>query len=176
MNTKIASVILLAGVLAACSQEKGDHKRPALRAALDQSTVTLQQSVDLSVAQTTSGKAFEGALVIEGSAPMFAVGTVEVTTLKEFRINGVSGTVVSNTPISGTAPGACPGQIPINQALDIAAAEANGDAIAVVPDDDVECAFEIQVLSGETLWEVKLAQDGAVLEHELSDEYSGNGS
>jgi hypothetical protein len=45
--------------------------------------------------------------------------------------------------------------------------------IAVVPDDDVDCAREIQVPSGDTLIEVKVAGDGSVLEQELSDEYGG---
>jgi hypothetical protein len=43
----------------------------------------------------------------------------------------------------------------------------------VEPDDDVDCAREIQVLSGETLIEVTVAGDGEVLEQELSDEYGG---
>ena len=43
----------------------------------------------------------------------------------------------------------------------------------MVPDDDVSCAREIQVLSGATLIEVKVAGDGGVLEKELSDEYGG---
>lgn len=169
-----AAVALAAVLAAACSSEsKDDHKRPELRAALDQSTISLTESIDIAVAQTTAGSAFEAALVL-GTEPIFAVGTVEsVSTLEEFRVSGVSGAIVGQTPMSGSAPGACPGQISLTEALAIAEAEANGEAVASVPDDDVACAREIQILAGETLWEVKVAGDGAILEHELSDEYSG---
>ena len=172
-HVAVAMAIALAAALAAgCSStESDDHQRPELRAALDASSITLVESVDVALAETTGGKAFEAALVVE-AAPMFAVGAVDQAALKEFRISGSSGQVVGSTPMNGTAPGACPGQISLTAALDIAAATASGDAVAVVPDDDVECAFEIQVLSGETLWEVKVAGDGAVLEHEPPHEYN----
>ena len=52
----------------------------------------------------------------------------------------------------------------------IADAMAAGESVAVEPDDDVVCAREIQVLAGDTLVEVKVAGDGAVLEVEVSDE------
>lgn len=170
------AVAALAVLAAACASEekKDDHHRPELRAALDQSTITLRDSIDVAIAETTSGTAFEAALVL-GAEPIFAVGTVEaVSTLKEFRVSGVSGAIVGQSPLSGGAPGACPGQISLSEALAIAETEAGGEAIASVPDDDVECAREIQVLAGDTLWEVKVAGDGEVLEHELSDEYGGS--
>lgn len=171
MKSTQLAVVLAAALVAACSSsESDDHKRPDLRAALDASSITLLESVDVALAETTGGKAFEAVLLVDAT-PLFAVGAVDQAALKEFRISGATGQVVGSTPMNGTAPGACPGQITVGAALDIAAARANGDAVAFVPDDDVECAFEIQVLSTETLWEVKVAGDGEVLEYELSDEY-----
>ena len=172
MKSTHVAVVLAAALVAACApNESDDHQRPELRAALDASSITLAESVDAALAQTVGGKAFEAALVV-GDAPEFAVGAIDQAALKEFRVSGATGQVVGSTPMNGTAPGACPGQITVGAALDIAAARANGDAVAFVPDDDVECAFEIQVLSTQTLWEVKVAGDGEVLEYELSDEYN----
>lgn len=171
--TRIA-LAALALVAAACASEnKDDHQRPEIRAALDESQYTFRDALPLAVAASSAGEPFEGALVL-GDDPVFAVGIDESTSLKEIRINGVSGAVEGNTPVGGALPCTDPGQIPLDQALDIAEAEAGGEAIASVPDDDVACAFEIQVMVDVTLWEVKVGPDGAVLEHELSDEYGGS--
>lgn len=70
---------------------------------------------------------------------------------------------------SGSAA-SCPDAIALTAALAIAEKEAGGDAVAIVPDDDVACAREVQVVVGATLIEIKVAGDGAVLEHDVSDE------
>ena len=41
---------------------------------------------------------------------------------------------------------------------------------AAIPDDDVACAREIQVLHPSRLWEVKVAGDGSIISVEESDE------
>ena len=172
MKYRFVAVVAAAGLVAACGgKEKSSSERPEVREALDASSVGLIESLDVAIADTVAGEPFEAALLVQAS-PAFDVGAEDGADLKLIRVNGVSGTVESNTPMGGSAPGPCPGQISLAEALGIAEIEASGDAVAVVPDDDVACAFEIQVISGTTLWEVKVAADGAILEHELSDEYN----
>ncbi|HUQ00943.1 MAG TPA: PepSY domain-containing protein, partial [Kofleriaceae bacterium] len=135
------------------------------------STITLPQSIDVAMTGRTDGAPIRAALLL-ASDPVWEVGVVQQLERNDVRIRLASGDVVFNAPV-GPANAPCADSIPLADALAIAAQRANGDAIAVVADDDVACAFEIQVLSGTTLWEVKVAKDGRVLEHELSDEYGG---
>lgn len=173
MNRFLAAALVLAA--AACSEgKKDDHQRPKIRAALDQSQYSLRDSLTLAVAASSAGVPFQGGLIV-GADPVFAIGLEETTSLKEIRINGMTGGVEGNIPIGGSLPCSDPNQIELEAALAIAENEAGGEAIASVPDDDVACAFEIQVLVDTTLWEVKVGPDGAVLEYELSDEYGGSG-
>jgi hypothetical protein len=156
--------------LAACGS--GGSQRPELRRLLDQSTITLPQSIDRALVGRETGAPIRAALLL-GSDPVWEVGVVQELERDDVRIRLASGDVVFAGPV-GPASAPCADSIPLADALAIAAQRANGDAIAVVSDDDVACAFEIQVLSGTTLWEVKVAKDGSVLEYELSDEYSGS--
>lgn len=84
-------------------------------------------------------------------------------------IDGASGALKAQVP-SLRARQRCPEQIDLTRALALAEQVVSGTATAIVPDDDVSCAFEAQVLSGEVLLEVKLAGDGTVLEVEAADE------
>lgn len=164
------TVFALTTILAAgCSSD--DHKRPELRAALDRGTIDLRGSVGVALTASESTVALRARLVMDTS-PVFSVNALEQQNLQDVRVELASGQVVSTAPL-GTASNPCPGSITLEEALTIAEQAASGDAIAVVPDDDVDCAREIQVLSGETLIEVKVAGDGEVLERELSDEYGG---
>lgn len=165
------TVLALSTVLAAgCSSD--DHRRPELRAALDRATIGLRDSVGVALTSSDSTVALRAKLVMADS-PVYSVGALDRENLMDVRIELASGRVVSTAPV-GTASDPCPGSITLAEALAVAEEAAAGDAIAVVPDDDVECAREIQVLSGEILIEVKVAGDGRVLEKELSDEYSGS--
>jgi len=148
-----------------------DHKRPELRAALDRATIGLRDSVGVALTSSESTVALRAKLLMSDN-PVFSVGALDQENLMDVRIELASGRVLSTSPV-GTATNPCPGSITLAEALAIAEQEAAGDAIAVVPDDDVECAREIQVLQGIILYEVKVAGDGRVLEKELSDEYSG---
>ena len=148
-----------------------DHQRPELRAALDAASLSLIDSIGTALEQTQTERAQQARFVMT-DANLFAVKAVDVAKLREVKIDSLSGTVVGMNE-AGNAISGCDGQIALTDALAIAEAEAGGDAVQSVPDDDVDCAFEIQVLVDETLWEVKLGPDGAVLEKELSDEFGG---
>ncbi|HEU5060942.1 MAG TPA: hypothetical protein VFU21_30635 [Kofleriaceae bacterium] len=170
MRFAIAAVVL--SVLAAAGGCRSDnHERPELRAALERATIGLRDSVGVALTESNASVALRARLVMSDD-PVFSVGVLEQQNLEDVRIDLATGRVVSTTP-AGTASDPCPGSITLAEALTIAEGTAEGDAIAVVPDDDVDCAREIQVLSGVTLIEVKVAGDGRVLEKELSDEYGG---
>ena len=166
---RLTVVALSSLVLFGCASD--NHERPELRAALDRATIDLRDSVGVALTETSSPVALRARLVMADS-PVFSVGALDEQDLKDVRIDLATGQVVSTTTV-GSALDPCSGTIPLREALTIAEEAADGDAIAVVPDDDVECAREIQVLSGITLYEVKVARDGDVLEQELSDEYGG---
>jgi uncharacterized membrane protein YkoI len=88
--------------------------------------------------------------------------------LHDVRVDAMSGNVLSNTEI-GAGDDPCPGSIPLADAMAIAEARVNGVAVKVQPDNDDHCDREVQVLSGNKLWEVKLARDGGILEVEEAD-------
>lgn len=166
---RYAFSILAVLAVTACGSD--GSQRPELRATLDQATITLAQSIDTAMVGRDSGAPIRAALLVGGD-PLWEVGVFQQLERTDVRIRLAGGNIVSAGPV-GPASAPCADSIPLADALAIAAQRANGDAIAVVPDDDVACAFEIQVLSGSTLWEVKVAKDGRVLEYELSDEYGG---
>lgn len=70
-----------------------------------------------------------------------------------------------------TTPAArCAGAVDPATASAIAEQRVGGTAIANIADDDAPCNREVQVRARDTLWEVKVAPDGRILEVELSDE------
>jgi len=147
--------------------------RPDLRAAVDRANITLRQAVPFALASTQGGAALSGSLVLTQDAA-FDVGARDSRGMNEVRVSAQNGSVIRSGPVAEPSVPACPGgAISLDQALAVAEASAGGEAIAVVPDDDVACAREIQVLSGVALWEVKIGGDGAVLEQERSDEFTG---
>jgi len=166
-NALLVSIALAA---AACGGT-GGSQRPQLRATLDRAQITLVQAIERAMVDR-DGAPISAALLMNAD-PVFQVGVFQTAQRHDVRIHIVSGAVLSDAP-TGPVAAPCPGAIPVAQALGIAEQRASGEAVAVVPDDDVACAFEIQVLSGTTLWEVKVAGDGRVLEYELSDEYGGS--
>ena len=165
--------LLVAGAtIAACGGDT-PAERPDIRAVLDQAPLTMRQAVPVAVATTDGGSPVTGALVL-GQAPAFDVGARDPSGMSEIRVSAQDGAVIGSGPVAEPNVPACTGAvIPLDQALAVAETAAGGEAIAVVPDDDVACAREIQVLSGVELWEVKVGGDGAVLEHEPSDEFGG---
>ena len=159
----IAMVGIMAGGCA------GNSQHPELRALLDEAPYTLRQSVDVAV-EATPGDAERATLVTRD--PVFSIDVVAASARTDVRVSPMTGQVVSSAA-AGASAFACPDAIPLAEALAIAESAADGEAIQSVPDDDVDCAFEIQVLAGESLIEVKVGPDGAVLEQEPSDEFGG---
>jgi uncharacterized membrane protein YkoI len=156
-------------LLAACSSADGMGPRVTkLQDAVSQAKVSLTQSVVAGQASVTDGKAVKAALLVEG-APEYSVNALGNGTLHDVRLDIVSGSVTASTVVGASAD-PCPGSIPVEEAIAIAEARANGTSVSVQPDDDDHCLREVQVLSGAVLYEVKLARDGAVLEVEKSDD------
>lgn len=158
---------LLVVLLAACGRESRDL--PALRAAVAEAKVPIATGAATAETSMPSARVVTAELKIDGTA-QYAFDTVSITALHDIRIDTIQGQILSSKP-AGTGSAACPDSISIAQAIMIAEAQVvGGSVIAAIPDDDVACAREIQVLTAETLWEVKVGGDGTVLEHELSDE------
>ena len=155
-------------LLAACSSADGMGPRVTkLQDAVTQAKVSLRESVVAGQASVTDGKAVKAALLVD-AAPEYSVGALGNGTLHDVRLDIVSGSVTASNVVGASAD-PCPGSIPVEEAIAIAEARANGTSVSVGPDDDDQCLREVQVLSGAVLWEVKLARDGAVLEVEKSD-------
>lgn len=139
-----------------------------LRVAVDQAKLSLGESVDVALGGLGEATAIQAVLLVDGD-PVFSVGALADGALREVRVDTATGDLLSTAGAKGSGA-ACPDALTLTEALAIAESTASGDAVAIVPDDDVACAREVQVLVGETLMEVKVAGDGAVLEHEVSDE------
>lgn len=159
--------ISLGLLIAACG---GDHTRPELRTLLDDSQYSLRESVTIAT-EASPGNPEQATLVTRD--PAYSIKIVADDARTDVRVSPSTGQVMTSLA-AGSAIFKCGSSIPLVEALAIAEAEAGGDAIQSVPDDDVDCAFEIQVLVGDVLWEVKVAPDGDVLERELSDEFGGS--
>lgn len=161
-------LVLLLG-LGACSSV--DNHRPELRKLLDESPVTLRDSVTTALEANATATADRATLVT--ADPVFSIRVVASGERSKVKVSPTTGAIVA-TEADGAGTFDCPDAIPLVEALAIAEDEADGEAIQSVPDDDVSCAFEIQVLHGDELIEVKVAPDGRVLETEPSDEFSGS--
>jgi len=154
-------------LLAACSADGMGPRVTKLQEAVAQAKVSLRESVVAGQASVTDGKAVKAALLVN-AAPEYSVGALGSGTLHDVRLDIVSGSVTASSVV-GPSDDPCPGSIPVEEAIGIAEARANGTSVSIGPDVDDHCLREVQVLSGAVLWEVKLARDGAVLEVEKSD-------
>lgn len=154
----------LALVLTACA---GQQDTTQLRGALDASRISLAESVSITEASMTSGRAMSAHLET-GTAASFRVLAIGGGVGALVRVD-LDGAIQSSTPSSTTD--SCPNSISLTEAIAVAEAEAHGSAVAIAPDDDGPCNREVQVLrDDDVLWEVKVSPTGAVLESELSDE------
>ncbi|MFN0245832.1 MAG: PepSY domain-containing protein [Kofleriaceae bacterium] len=158
------SALALALALAGCD---GTQDTTSLRAALDASEVSLRETVAVAETATPASRGITARLH-PGTTAEFAVGCAGEATLHDVRID-LAGHIVSARP-AGTYANDCAGSISLSQAIAIAEAEVSGSATAIEPDDDGPCNREVQVLVGDTLWEVKVGPTGQVIETELSDE------
>ena len=161
-----ASTILFSG----CSDSMGP-KVDKLRQALAQAEVSLRESVATGEASVAGGKAIKARLLV-ASDPEYSVGALGSGMLHDIRVDIVSGSILVSRAVGALAD-PCPGSIPLSDAIGIAEAHMSGTAVSIQPDDDDHCLREVQVLAGNTLWEVKLARNGVVLEVEKSDDDEG---
>lgn len=151
-------------VLTGCAADGGYHSE--LRVAVDRADHSLADMVLLAEASVQHSAGINAR--IDRTAEQFAIGAIADEQRHDLRLD-FHGAVVT-TRAAGPAAVGCQTQITLGEALAIAEAEAGGDAVAVVPDDDDSCMREIQVLVGNTLWEVKVGPTGSIVEKELSDE------
>jgi hypothetical protein len=157
----VATLVLASG----CSSN--DEYISKLHTAVDSTNLSLADAVQLAEADMASGDAVNAAVLVDGD-PMFSVRAETAQEAIRYHID-LQGTVVSANSVPAKG-GPCADSISLVEALGVAEAEASGEAVAVVPDDDVACAFEIQVLQPSNLWEVKVSKSGEVLASEDSDE------
>lgn len=162
------TVLLGLFVIASASACSNDEYVRSLQAAQAAAALSLAESVAVAEAETGGGAGIRAALLV-GAAPLYSIDAAASAQVVGVRIDVADGEVLEVREKGGYVDD-CPNSISLVDALEIAEVEAGGDAVAAVPDDDVACALEIQVLSGDTLWEVKVAGDGEVLEREESDE------
>lgn len=165
-GTQIVMGIVTLALIAGCSSNEEYIRR--LQDAQKQAKLSLTDSVAVAQTEVKDSVGVRASLLVDAQ-PVFSVGMLASAALKDVRVDIVSGKVLSVGAGGGSAA-SCPGAISLTKAIAIAESAAGGAAVAVEPDDDVACAREIQVLSGSTLWEVKVASDGKVLEKEESDE------
>ena len=155
---------IILGILStACS----NGREAKLREALSQPHIRLADSVPIAEQSVTGSAAVEAWLLVDDE-PVFAVDAVAAGQAHDVRLGFADGTILSDTA-RGERRAPCPG-ISLQEAIAIAEAERSGEAVAVQPDDDNACNREVQVLAGNTLWEVKVGPDGTVLETEVSDD------
>lgn len=154
-------------LLAACNSGPG-QRTLEMQKALESAHVSLADSVVVAQGDGDNGHAIRASLMT-GAQPMFSIATLASEQLQDVRVDPVSGGILSKNAISGT-PALCGDSLGLDQAIAIAENEVGGSAVSVQPDDDDACDREVQVLSGDTLWEVKIAPDGTVKEKEVSDD------
>jgi uncharacterized membrane protein YkoI len=163
----LCTLVGMAGLLLASGCSNNDEYVAKLKAATDAADISLRDAVALAEAEAASGAAINAALLVDGDA-VFSVRAEASQEAFRYHID-LQGTVLSANSVTPKG-GPCGDSISLVQAIDVAEAEAGGEAVAIVPDDDVACAFEIQVLQPNNLWEVKVSKAGEVLESEDSDE------
>jgi len=161
-----ASLALLAG----CSSN--GERVEKYREALDRAKLSLKQSVGVAESETDGSVAVKAKLLVDAE-PVFSVGTLASSAAKDVRVDIVTGKVLSASVVGGSSS-LCPGSVSLSEAIAVAEGEVGGAAVSIQPDDDGACALEVQVLSGDTLWEVKVGANGSVLETEEADDDEGD--
>jgi hypothetical protein len=148
--------LVVVGLVAGCGAPSA-HVAD-LQAAVAKAHVSLAQAA--TTAEASGGRAVRASLV-PNAAPVFAVDAV-AQRVDDVRVDAVSAAVLSRTATTRTAPD-CAG-ISLAGAIAAAEGEVAGDAVSAGPDDDGDCNTEVIVLAGDTLWEVKIGPDGALVE------------
>jgi len=146
-------------VLVACSNGPTPGAT-AWQAALDRAQISLRDSVQ--VAEGDGASAKKATLRTDGGG-VFSVTALANQAFDDVRVDAVSGTIVSKEPIAFTADD-CAGGISLADAISAAEKQVGGEAVQAAPDDDGHCNTEVIVLSGDTLWEVKIGPKGELVE------------
>ena len=168
MKLNLVAMGLGLALLTGCGSSTGPDT-DSLRAAVNQAKMSLARSAVVGQESVPDGIAVKAALITD-SKPVFAVGAAGGGSMHDVRIDAVDGAVLSNTQV-GAGEDPCPGSIPLSDAITLAEERIRGTAVKVQPDDDNECYREVLVLGhNDQLWEVKVAQDGAILEVEEADD------
>lgn len=163
---KAAILLTLAAI--GCGGNERDIS--TLREAIDTAQVSMPDMLDVAEGSMPDDRAITAALRVRGGTAVYAYGLIGQGSLRDIQIDTVDGVIVFSA-VSGAGSDTCPDSISLVDAIAIAEGQvAGGTVTAAIPDDDVACAREIQVLAPDLLWEVKVAGDGTVLELEESDE------
>ena len=163
--------IIAVALTAACSSNSEHVEK--LRAALDEAELSLADSVGVAEVETAGGIGIQAKLLVD-SDPVFSVGALASDAFQNVRVDVVTGEVLSMQAASQSAD-ACPGAVSLSEAIAAAEAEVGGEAVAIEPDDDGQCMREVKVLADDTVWEVKVASDGGIVEVEEDDDIDGEG-
>lgn len=158
--------VAIAALTLASGCSTNDDYVAKLTDATAEADVSLREAIEIAEADASSS-AVNASLQV-ADKPEFVVRAVATDDALEIKLD-LSGAIVTRDSIAERS-GPCADSISLAEALAVAEHEANGEAVAAVPDDDVACAFEIQVLQPDNLWEVKVNKSGEVLESEDSDE------
>lgn len=169
------SILLALGIVAvSCAAGCSDNSEHVqkLRDALGKAKLSLADSVGVAEAQATGSIGVRAQLLVDVD-PVFAVDAQASSSVKAMHVDIVTGKILS-VQTGGGAAEDCPGAVSLDAAIAAAEKEVSGEAVAIEPDDDGECNREVKVLAGDTLWEVKVAPNGSIVESEEDDETTGD--
>ncbi len=165
---RMKATILLALAAIGCGTSNRDIS--TLREAIDNSVVSMSDMATVAEGSMPEGRAITAELRVRGGIGIYEYTLTGQSSLHDIQIDTVDGVIVSSAVV-GSGQDTCPDSISLVDAIGIAEGQVDGGTvIAAIPDDDVACAREIQVLAPDLLWEVKVDGDGTVLELEESDE------
>ena len=165
-RTMMLGAAALVGAMAmACGGKSERVER--LQAAFAKSNLTLVESIEVSSPAVPGSSPVAAELNVYKVDPVFEVRANGGGKSDEVTVDPESTEVLSVETLSKQANGPCEGSISVAEAILIAEEKVGGKgALAEIED----CEFEIQVLAGDTLWEVEISKTGKYLEKEEWDE------
>jgi len=148
----------------ACGKSERVEK---LQEAFAKSKISLVESMDISSSQVPNAVVGNAELNVDIAKAAFQVRSVAADGPTEVTVDPARAEISSVNVMSGGVATPCPGSISVAEAVKKAEQAASGRGALVEMEG---CEFEVQVLEGDTLWEVEVAPDGRVLEKEEWDE------
>ena len=165
---KSAATLVVAGLIALSTSACGKSERvEKLQAAFATSKISLVESMDISQAQVPNAVVGNAELNVNIAHAAFQVRSVGSEGPTEVTVDPALAEVRSVNAMSGGVATPCPGSISVAEAVRKAEQAAGGRGALVEMEG---CEFEVQVLEGDTLWEVEIASDGRFLEKEEWDD------